>query len=232
MNLHFRSIKEAHLQIYRVDLMKLYLRERSLSNVANVNLAGIAPKHEMTVKLGNGKDYRDREQMITLPVKDDGAYLVICRGDYLYTSGLVLVTPLKMEVQEDLSAHTVRVNISDSKTGKYLDNVHVKAIGLKDSKFKSGETDLRGVWKAENITDRPTVIARDTKGRYAFFRSTSSYSKRPEQQQSRKPAAKKVDFNSNIMNEQFEIQRDNNDKYNQFRRSKGKGVKAEKAIKK
>lgn len=237
IKLRHRNIKEAHLQIYRVDLMKLYLREKSLSNVANVNLAGIAPKHEMTVKLGDGEDFRDRETLVTLPVKNDGAYLVICRGDYLYTSGLALITPLKMEVQEDLTAHSLRVNISDQTTGKYLDNVHVKAIGLNDSRFKSGETDLRGVWKAEGITDRPTVIARDKKGRYAFFRSTSKYLQQGGSggggaDQQAKPSLKKVDFNSNINMKQLQIQKGNNDKYDQMRRSKGKGVKAEKAIKK
>ncbi|BDS05732.1 hypothetical protein NT6N_07720 [Oceaniferula spumae] len=232
LKLHFRNIKEAHLQIYRVDLMKLYLREKSLSNVANVNLAGIAPKHELTVELGNGQDFQDREKSVTLPVKNDGAYLVICRGDYLYTSGLVLITPLKMEVQEDLSARSLRVNISDQGTGKYLDNVHVKAIGVRDSKFKSGETDLRGVWKAENITSRPTVIARDDKGRYAFYRSQSEFTSSPAEPQAAQQEKAKPDFKGNLQKKQLQLNEDNAKAYDQLRRSKGKGVKAKEAIKK
>ncbi|MBK1856022.1 tetratricopeptide repeat protein [Verrucomicrobiaceae bacterium 5K15] len=232
IKLHYRNIKEAHLQIYRVDLMKLYLREKSLSNVANVNLAGIAPKHEMTIQLGDGQDFQDREKRVTLPVKDDGAYLVICRGDYLYTSGLVLITSLKMEVQENLAARSLRVNISDQGSGKYLDNVHVKAIGVRDSKFKSGETDLRGIWKAENITSRPTVIARDEQGRYAFYRSQANYSPVAARQNALPAPKAKPDFKGNLMKKQQQLNKDNASQYEQLRRSKGKGVKAKEAIKK
>jgi len=229
LTLNFRNIKEAHLQIYRVDLMKLYLREKSLSNVANVNLAGIAPKHEMTIKLGKGEDFQDRKKKITLPVKTDGAYLVICRGDYLYTSGLVLITPLKMEIQEDLAARSLRVNISDQNTGKYLDNVHVKTIGVSDSQFKSGETDLRGVWKAENISSRPTVIARDDKGRYAFYRSKSQFKPLPR---SPEKAKTPTNFKGNLERRQIQLNDENKKAYEQLRRSKGKGVKAKEALKK
>ena len=56
------------------------------------------------MKLGDGKDYRDRERPLTLPLKEEGAYLVVCRGDDLHASGLVLVTPLAVEVQEEAAA--------------------------------------------------------------------------------------------------------------------------------
>jgi len=101
--------------------MQLYLREKNLSNISEINLAGINPKYNLNVKLGSGKDYQEVEKQIQLPITDDGAYLVICRGDYLYTSGLILITPLKMEVQEYPESKSVRVNISDKKSGNYLD---------------------------------------------------------------------------------------------------------------
>jgi tetratricopeptide (TPR) repeat protein len=44
LKLKFRNIKEAYLQIYKVDLMKLYLREKNLSNITKVHLAGIEPE--------------------------------------------------------------------------------------------------------------------------------------------------------------------------------------------
>jgi len=37
-------------------------------------------------------------------VKEEGAYLLVCRGGDLYASGLVLVSPLAVEVQEDAPA--------------------------------------------------------------------------------------------------------------------------------
>ncbi|KKL59215.1 hypothetical protein LCGC14_2217580, partial [marine sediment metagenome] len=104
LTLKYRNIKEASYQVYRVDLMKLYLREKNLSSITKVNLAGIKPLVEMTIQLGDGKDYVDKEKVARLALKDEGAYLVICRGDDLFASGLVLVTPLKIEVQEDVTS--------------------------------------------------------------------------------------------------------------------------------
>ena len=89
-------------QVYRVDLMKLYLREKNLSEITKVKLAGIEPETELQEILGDGRDYVEKETVVHLPIEDEGAYLVICRGDDLFASGLVLITPLKIEVQEDL----------------------------------------------------------------------------------------------------------------------------------
>jgi len=149
---------------------------KNLSNITNIELAGIAPKHELTIDLPQGDMTEDLEKSVTLPLKKDGAYLILCRGDYLYTSGLVLITPLKLEVQEFPNAGSLRVHIKDRSSHKLLDNVHVKAIGSHDKTFRQGETDLRGIWKAENLSGKPTVIARDPKGRYVFFRSRLNYS--------------------------------------------------------
>ncbi|HEX2748033.1 MAG TPA: MG2 domain-containing protein, partial [Verrucomicrobiales bacterium] len=101
VTLDYRNVKEAALQLYKVDLMKLYLREKSLSNITQVNLAGIQPLAGETMTLGEGKDYAAKQKVLTLPVKEEGAYLVILRGDNLFTSGLVLVSPLKLEVKEN-----------------------------------------------------------------------------------------------------------------------------------
>ena len=232
----FRNIKEAQFQIYRVDLMKLYLREKNLSDISKINLAGINPKHSLTVQLGDRKDFKEKEKTIELPISKDGAYLVICRGDYLYTSGLTLITPLKMEVQEDQNAKTVRVNISDKKSGKYLDSVHVKAVGINKSKIVSGDTDLRGVWQGNEVLSPSTIIAKDKQGRYAFFRSKLTEKALVQQELNSDiilPKIKgKVDFNRNLKMMQNTLNEDNSFKYEQKRRSKGKGVEIQKARKK
>lgn len=242
INLRYRNIKQAQLKIYRVDLMKLFLKQRNLSNITNIQLAGIAPKHELTVKLPPGDMTEDMEKSITLPMDRDGAYLVICRGDYLYTSGLVLITPLKLEVQEEPAAGSLRVHIKDRNTGKLLDNVHVKAIGGNDKSFQSGETDLRGIWKVENLNGKPTVIARDSMGRYAFFRGARIYVTPSDEAGNAgggqanpadaKEAAKDVDFKGNLKAGQKELNIRNKKSYEEFRREKGKGVKVNKAMKK
>ena len=127
MTLKYRNIKTAVIQVYRVDLMKLYLREKNLSQVTQTRLAGIEPAVSQTVPLGDGKDYIDKSREIALPLTEEGAYLVICRGDNLSTSGLILITPLEIEVQEGTVSGRVRVNVRDAVVGKYQSKVHVKS---------------------------------------------------------------------------------------------------------
>ena len=99
LELTYRNVASAELLVYAVDLMTLYLRERNLSQITSVNLAGISPTIRRTVALGEGRDLRPREKRVELKLPEPGAYLVICRGDELFASGLVLVSEL--EVKED-----------------------------------------------------------------------------------------------------------------------------------
>ncbi len=170
MELKFRNIAACDVKVYRIDLMKFSLLRRNLGGIATINLAGIRPLHETSVKLGNGKDYRDRTQKLALPLKDEGAYLVVCRGDDLHASGLVLVTPLTVEIQEDAVSGRVRTTVKDVKADRYVHNVQVKVIGSGNDDFVAGDTDLRGVFVADGIHGRSTVIARAEPSRYAFFR--------------------------------------------------------------
>jgi outer membrane protein assembly factor BamD (BamD/ComL family) len=170
VELKFRNVAECDVKVYRIDLMKFSLLKRNLQGITRINLAGIRPLHEAVEKLGDGKDYRDRTHKLALPLKEEGAYLLVCRGENLHTSGLVLVTPLKIEVQEDAASGRVRATVKDSTTDKYLRDVHVKVIGSGNDEFISGETDLRGVFVADGIRGTTTVIAEAEGGRYAFYR--------------------------------------------------------------
>ncbi|MCH7227488.1 tetratricopeptide repeat protein [Haloferula sp. A504] len=235
LDLSYRNIKEAYLQVYKVDLMKLYLREKNLSKITQVHLAGIAPESELTVELGDGKDYRDLEKKVTLPLEEEGAYLVICRGDNLFTSGMVLVTPLRLEIQESPAAGSLRVNVRDTVDEGYQADVHVKAIGSSDSEFKSGETDLRGIFVAEGLQGRATVIARQ-EGRYAFYRGTTHLgapdtpNQAAPQPQQELQQLRQQDFLNNLNMDNSTMQRSNIDGWESLRRGKGgKGVEVQKA---
>jgi alpha-2-macroglobulin len=109
-----------------------------------------------------------------LPLKDEGAYLVVCRGDDLHASGLALVTPLAVEVQEDAASGRVRTTVKDAAAGRYVPEVHVKVIGSSNAEFTSGATDLRGVFVADGIRGASTVIAQVQPARYAFFRGQTT----------------------------------------------------------
>jgi len=236
VKLKYRNIKDAAIQVYKVDLMKLYLREKNLSRITAVNLAGISPQLTINEKLGDGKDYIEKEKTAKLELKDEGAYLVIVRGDDLFASGLVLITPLEIEVQEDAVAGEVRANVMDAVKGVRPAEVHVKAIGSVDTKFKSGETDLRGLFIAEGLRGTATVIARDSDTRYAFYRGKTwlgepANAPRAGQPSAPKPSNNEVNYNSNLYEQQRRIQLDNSTNFDNFRRQQNKGVNVDKAFK-
>jgi len=236
LTLKYRNIKEAFVQIYRVDLMKLYLQQKNLSAITSVQLAGIKPESEQTIALGDGKDYVEKERAIPLALKEEAAYLVICRGDDLFASGMVLITPLKIEMQEDSQSGRVRANVLDTVKGGYRPVVHVKAIGSADNEFRSGETDLRGLFIADNLRGKATVIAREGESRYAFFRGNTWLGiseKAPNQPQQPLPQKGKndVDYKGNLFQQNGTIQNSNNGKWNEQRRqAPSKGVECQKAF--
>lgn len=170
LDLNFRNIPEIAVKVYRIDLMKFGLMQRNLDRITAINLAGIKPYHEEVVQLGDGRDYRDRKKQLALPLKEEGAYLVVCRGENLYASGLVLVSPLSLSVSEDVTSGRVRVSVKDSTSDKFVGAVHVKVIGAANEKFQSGATDLRGLFVADDIKGTSTVIAQLDNDQYAFFR--------------------------------------------------------------
>ena len=199
------------MQVYKVDLMKLYLREKNLSGMTKVQLSGIQPETELQLHLGDGRDYVDKETVAKLPLKDEAAYLVICRGDDLFTSAVVLITPLKIEVQEDAASGRLRANVIDSVQNQYVPEVHVKAIGSADTAFKSGQTDLRGIFVADGLRGKATVIARV--GRVAVrLLSRPGVARRPGRApaaaRSRRPAAP-ADYLLNVKGANEDIQRSN-----------------------
>ena len=82
-------------------------------------------------------------------------------------SGMALLSDLRTEVQEFLDVGRIRVNV---KSGDgYLGDARVKVIGTGGEEFRSGETDLRGVFVGTDLVGRATVIVK--KGdQYAFYR--------------------------------------------------------------
>jgi tetratricopeptide (TPR) repeat protein len=192
LELKFRNVARCDVRVYKIDLMKFSLLKRNLAGITGINLAGIRPYHEAAIELGDGKDYRDRSRKLPLPLKDEGAYLVVCRGDDLHASGLVLVTPLVVEVQEEAASGQVRATVKDATKDGYVSDVHVKVIGTRNPDFVSGETDLRGVFVAQAIQGASTVIAEAGEGRYAFYRGKQELGPPPAapmpQQAEAKPA--------------------------------------------
>ncbi len=239
--LKFRNVTGATIKVYRIDLLKFGLLNRNLSRITAINLAGIRPYHDLTVKLGDGKDYRDREHELELPLKEEGAYLVVCQGDNLYSSGLVLVSPLILEVQEDATSGRVRVTVKDAVADKYAHAVHVKAIGSANDHFQSGQTDLRGIFVADGINGTSTVIAKTDANRYAFFRGKTVLGKvatpQPTEQKGagqpgepRREADGKQPLLENLRQQNGDINRLQRDNYRGLLQNKTQGIKAKVAF--
>ncbi len=195
-------------------------------------------------ELGDGKDYRDRTHKLTLPLKDEGAYLVVCRGDDLYASGLVLVSPLTVEVQEDAPSGQVRVTVKNVAKDSYVSNVQVKVIGSRNDDFVSGQTDLRGVFVAQGLKGTSTVIAETDTSRYAFFRGETELGPAVPKPAAAAPGGGQAGAGSgtaqapadgqhqllqNIEQGNSAIQRDNGDKLQNIYKQDNKGVKAKEA---
>ena len=166
-----RNLESAELLVYPVDLMTLYLREKDLSRVTEVNLAGVSAKFRGTVQLPTGASLRSQELKTSLPLTEPGAYLVILRGGALHASSLVLVSDLELDVDE-YSDGQVRVQVSSHARDAFLKDVDVRVLGSHDGRFKIGRTDPRGLFSAHSVQGKATVIARMGGNHYAFHRGT------------------------------------------------------------
>ncbi|MFO0889672.1 MAG: tetratricopeptide repeat protein [Isosphaeraceae bacterium] len=173
IKLEYRNIAKVDVTVYPVDLMQLYLTRRNLNAIAGIDLAGITPLVERTVSLGDGSDYEEREKLIELPLTKEGAYLVMIRGENLYASGIVLVSPLELEVLEEPASGRVRIGVRDARTKAHLPKVQVKVIGSNHPPVFSGETDLRGAFIAEGVQGLVTAVVRKDAREYAFYRGTT-----------------------------------------------------------
>jgi TolA-binding protein len=174
IQIDYRNLAEVDLKVYAVDLMRLYLTRRNLDGITGIDLAGIRPLVERTVALGDGEDYMDKVKELDLPLEKEGAYLVMARGESLYASGIVLVSPIELEVLEESPEGRVRVRVLDARSRAFLPKVQVKVIGSNMSRFVSGETDLRGVFVAEGISGTVTAVARKGTAQYAFYRGKTA----------------------------------------------------------
>ena len=174
VELEYRNVTSCDLKIYRIDLMKFALLRQSLAGISRINLAGIEPHQEVAVELGNGKDYRARTHKLHFDLKDDGAYLIVCRAGGSFASGLVLLTPLEIEIQLDPASREVCATVKDVATGRYIRQADVKVISIGNMNIVSGQTDQRGLFVAQGIVGSPTVIAQADAGKYAFYRHATA----------------------------------------------------------
>ena len=235
LDLTYRNIDKVQIEIYQVDLMKLFLRQNSLSQMNQIRLAGVEPQLKIEVQLDHSKPYIDHKKQFELDLPHIGAYLIICRGDQTnssssqFTSGLLLVTPLEIAVQT--IDDRLRVYLKDTVTGQYQPRVHLKAIGSESRKFVSGQTDMRGVFLIDGLIGQPTVIAKlnvdNSKAvAYAFYRGKERIGSVQKRESNKKQVGKSqtTNYRMNLNRSQESIQQSNIQKFEKLRRSKEQGI--------
>ncbi len=192
VKLTYRNVPDARVICYKVDLLKLYLLRRNLDGIANIKLAGIQPYHSEHLRLGEGKDYRSKSVDVSLPLREAGAYLLVVKGGELDASGMVLVSSLDLEVSEDTVSGRVRATVVEKGDRAYVSRAHVKMIGEGNEEFLSGSTDLRGLFLADGLKGRVTVVAKNGP-EYAFYRGKTSLGDYQRRTQSRSGVSGKAD---------------------------------------
>ena len=181
VELRYRNIAACDVKVYRVDLVKFCEAGQALGDIGQVNLSGIRPLDQSAVALTGGGDYADHVQKLSLPLKKEGAYLVVCRGEDLYASGLVLVSPLEIEHRIDAATGQVRVFVKDAVTGRCSGDAQVKILprGPNVQANVAGTTDLRGVFVTACPPSGATIVAQAGPGQYAYI-ATSPRTNEPQ----------------------------------------------------
>lgn len=200
IDLSYCNATKVEVLAYKVDLMRLFLKEKNLDRIANVKLAGITPTCTFERDLAEVPRGTTGKTTIDLPFEKTGAYLVLIRSREAFASGLVLITPLSMEVQETQDA--VRATILEGEKKSPVRDVYVKASNGSD--FKDDSTDLRGAATIEiDGGDGLTVVARRGKNEYAFFRSKTNTD---DVELPWFDVSEKVSYNSSILEENEMLQ--------------------------
>ncbi len=168
----FRNVERAQLQVFKVDLVRLYLMQKSLEDIRGIKLHGIAPMRSLDVELGKGRDYANQSKKVDLLLTAPGAYLCVLRSGDRVATGMALVTDIRIEAQEQFDNGHVRVNVR--RGDGYVAGAHVKIVGSNDGLLQASETDLRGVASGDGLVGRATVLA-SLGDHYAFYRGAGEH---------------------------------------------------------
>jgi alpha-2-macroglobulin len=194
LEMKLKNIGRVDLRAYQVDLMKLYLLKGSLRQLNEVNLAGIKPVFSRTLQYDTSRAKGLRTEKVPLDLPGKGAYLVLARAGSSLTHSLVLVGHLDCEVTEIEGEGRVRVTVRNDK-GKPVGGARVELKGSNNDRFTAGNTDLRGIFLANDVQGEATVIA-SHQGLFGLYRGTRNLNLRTTPQ----PSA--VDLNGNADNQQ------------------------------
>ena len=174
LKIRFKGVKKISMTLYKVDFLLLCLKEKDLSRITRINLAGIKPYLTRSVQLAADHPYLGREKSVTVPAKDRGAYLVVLKANGIETSGMILKSDLRMDVLGLATKGIARVSIRNTTTGRVVPGTVVNFLTSGSSSIKTVKTDLRGMAETGGLSGIPTIVGIH-KGHYCFFRGNRTF---------------------------------------------------------
>ncbi len=169
-----RNLAELDVRVYPVDLLRLFTGVDDMAANGAGDLAGIRPVHQSRVVLAQGPgaiDATNQVRRVELPVDAEGAVPRDPSRRRPVRLGPGGAHP------DGAGGHAVtRLGSNPGRRPRQGDRtrrgrVQVKVIGSRGPMVRRGETDLRGVYVADAVDGRLTVVARSGTGRYALHRS-------------------------------------------------------------
>lgn len=166
LHLRRKNAPEVRLKVYAVDFMILYALRRDLAAVNRIDLSGVEPVKEWVVARAAPEDFRWHEELVPLPAKEKGVYLVVAKSGGLDASSVVLVSDLDVSVQE--TGGRLRVYAVNRASGAPMGEVYVK-VGTGSTIHAQGFTDPRGVFECPAAGGSFSVVA-EKEGHVALWR--------------------------------------------------------------
>ncbi len=165
--LQVQNIRRVDLRAYPVDLPRLVRLKGSLAKFSDINLAGIQPVWSRTLEVPQS-DGRIQSIDVRPTLGQRGAFLVLARAGARVTHALVLRDSLRLDVTQNPSESRIRVTVRDSR-GRPVPGARVLLRGSESSRFLAGNTDLRGIFVANEVDGTVTVVG-SHQGAFGLFR--------------------------------------------------------------
>lgn len=169
--LQLQNIRRVDLRAYPVDLPRLVRLKGSLEKFSDINLAGIQPVWSRTLEVPLS-DGRLQSVEVRPALGPRGAFLVLARAGARVTHALVLRDSLQLDVIHNPSESRIRVTVRDSR-GRPIPGARVLLRGSESSRFLAGNTDLRGIFVADEVDGTVTVVG-SHQGAFGLFRSADA----------------------------------------------------------
>jgi len=160
-----KNVDAIQLKVYKVDLLILFAKQKSLADVHKVDLTGISPMKVQTVKV-DARPYVWHDPSIEFPVAEKGVYLVVFKAGDLDRSTVVIRTELDLKVQR--VGDKVRVHAVSMKDGLPVPDVYV-TVSDGARIVGRGRTDPRGLFEARGVHGKVFVVA-EKEGSFALHR--------------------------------------------------------------